>query len=240
MSNNVEEGSKLKIGHWNSKIDRRCEDCDRDFFDIKEFEYHMAWHKHGEHYCEACDVYANCQKDYDLHLNGRKHQVRNKKYKDKNEHKEEMKNLRKANPNLSKYYCKVCNVYAYCQKTFDLHLNGRKHKENQVRIKKYRDKKVYKKEHKEEMKVLRKVDPNLSTYFCEVCKIYANCQKTYDLHLNGRKHKENQLRNEKNKPKHEYKFHCEVCDVYTHSQKIYDVHLAGQKHQKKIIEIANC
>jgi len=186
MSNNVEEGSKLKIGHWNSKVDRRCEDCDRDFFDIKEFEYHMAWHKHGEHYCEACDVYANCQKDYDLHL------------------------------------------------------NGRKHKENQVRIKKYRDKKVYKKEHKEEMKVLRKVDPNLSTYFCEVCKIYANCQKTYDLHLNGRKHKAIQMRKIRNeKHKDEYRFHCEVCDVYTHTQKTSDAHLAGQKHQKKIAEVKN-
>ena len=126
MSNKVEEGSKLEIGHWNSEIDRRCEDCDRNFFDIQEFYYHMAWHKHGKHYCEACDVYANCQKDYDKHLNGRKH----KENQDKNEYKEERKNLSKATSKQSKYYCKVCNVYAYCQKTFDLHLNGRKHKES--------------------------------------------------------------------------------------------------------------
>merc|ERR1711971_1516819 len=137
MGNNVEEGSKLKIGHWNSEIDRRCEECDMNFFDIQEFYNHMAWHKHGKHYCEACNVYSNCQKDYDFHLNGRKHkknQVRIKKYKDKNEHKEEMKNLRKANPNLSKYYCKVCYVYANCQKTYDWHLNGRKHKKHQKKI----------------------------------------------------------------------------------------------------------
>ena len=121
MSNNVEEGSKLKIGHWDSKIDRRCEDCDMDFFDINSFDWHMEWHKNLEYYCEACDVYATCQKTYDLHLIGRKH-LNGKKPKEK-----EMKNFRKANPNLFKYHCKVCNVYAYCQKT--LHLNGRKHKE---------------------------------------------------------------------------------------------------------------
>ena len=68
MSNNVEEGSKLKIGHWNSKIDRRCEDCNMDFFDIKEFEYHMARCEHAKYYCVVCDVYSNCQKNYDLHL----------------------------------------------------------------------------------------------------------------------------------------------------------------------------
>ena len=72
MSNNVEEGSKLKIGHWGSKIGR-CEDCDMDFFDKKYFDYHMYWHKNLEYYCEACDVYATCQKTYDQHLIGRKH-----------------------------------------------------------------------------------------------------------------------------------------------------------------------
>ena len=36
-----------------------------------------------------------------------------------------------ANPNLRKYFCDVCDVYASCQKTYDLHLNGRKHKEKQ-------------------------------------------------------------------------------------------------------------
>jgi len=123
MSNNVEEGSKLKIGHWGSKIGR-CEDCDMDFFDKKYFDYHMYWHKNLEYYCEACDVYATCQKTYDQHLIGRKH------LNGKKPNRKEMKNFRKANPDLFKYYCKVCNVYAYCQKTFDLHLNGRKHKES--------------------------------------------------------------------------------------------------------------
>ena len=75
-----------------------------------------------------------------------------------------------------------------------------------------------------------KIDP----YRCEVCNVYANCQKTYDLHLNGRKHKENQMRNKNYEDKNEYKFHCEVCDVYIHTQETYDVHLAGQKHQKKL------
>jgi hypothetical protein len=28
--------------------------------------------------------------------------------------------------------------------------------------------------------------------YCEVCDVYASGQKTYDLHLNGRKHKEKQ------------------------------------------------
>ena len=36
-----------------------------------------------------------------------------------------------ANSNVRKYYCEVCDVYARCQKTYDLHLNGRKHKEKQ-------------------------------------------------------------------------------------------------------------
>ena len=147
MSDNVEEGSILKIGHWNSKTDRRCEDCDMNFFDINEFNHHMAWHKHGNyqgnHYCEACDIYANCQKNYDLHLNGEKHKRKEMKKlrKDNPNLVKEMKNLRKSNPNLFKYYCKanpnmykyyceVCNVYANCQKTYDSHLNGRKHKEN--------------------------------------------------------------------------------------------------------------
>ena len=164
MSNNVEEGSKLKIGHWDSKIDRRCEDCNMDFFDIKEFEYHMARCEHAKYYCVVCDVYSNCQKNYDLHLIGRKH-LNGKKPKEK-----EMKNFRKANPNLFKYYCEVCDVYAHCQKSYDLHLNGRKHKEKQIKIQKYDEyKNVYK-------------------FHCEICDVYALAQKNYDMHLAGQKH----------------------------------------------------
>ena len=61
MSNKVEEGSKLKIEHWNSKND----------------PYH----------CEVC--------------NGRKHkenQMGNKNYKDKIEYK---------------FHCEVCDVYIF-------------------------------------------------------------------------------------------------------------------------------
>ena len=31
---------------------------------------------------------------------------------------------------------------------------------------------------------------NLLKYYCEICDVYASGQTTYDLHLNGRKHKE--------------------------------------------------
>ena len=80
-----------------------------------------------------------------------------------------------------------------------------------------------------EMKNFRKANPDLFKYYCKVCNVYAYCQKTFDLHLNGRKHKES-------KP---YKFHCKICNVYTPTQNSYDVHLAGQKHRKKIFENEN-
>ena len=90
------------------------------------------------------------------------------------------------------------------------------------------------------MKNFRKANPNLFKYYCEVCDVYAHCQKSYDLHLNGRKHKEKQIKIQKyDEYKNVYKFHCEICGVYALAQKNYDMHLAGQKHQKKVIEIVN-
>ena len=150
---------------------------------------------------------------------------------------EEGSKLKIGNWNLEidPYHCEVCNVRANSQKAYDLHLNGRKHKGNQMRNEKYKDKNEY----KEEMKNLKKATSKLSKYYCEVCYVYANCQKTYDLHLNGGKHKENQIRKKKYEDTNEFKFHCEVCNVYTNTRKTYDAHLAGQKHQKKIIEIRN-
>ena len=48
-------------------------------------------------------------------------------------------------------------------------------------------------------------NPNLRKYFCDVCDVYASCQKTYDLHLNGRKHKEKQINRKRPAPKRELK-----------------------------------
>ncbi|KAI8532424.1 hypothetical protein RHMOL_Rhmol11G0213300 [Rhododendron molle] len=97
---------------------------------------------------------------------------------------------------------------------------------------------------------------------CTLCQVTATSEKIFDSHLQGRKHKAQELRaskqvnenegssslvatpepeetlsidrlNEDGTKKQEYKFQCTICDVKMHNEIAFVSHLGGKKHLSK-------
>ena len=78
-------------------------------------------------YCTLCQSILRV-KDVDEHLNGKKH---NRTLYDKfTTPNVNSTNFIITDPTKMPYYCDVCQVQCFCQKSWYLHLNGKQHEEN--------------------------------------------------------------------------------------------------------------
>lgn len=151
--------------------------------------------------CSMCSVQCKDQKALAAHLDGKQHQ----------------KKLKLAQG--TKLHCNVCDLETTNQEVLDQHLAGKKHQKNVAKLGNVGKDPV--------LETNEKVKTDKSeTFDCFICQVKCQCQKTFDAHLDGKKHKKKMEMSKQNKPQ------GDSCNIEATSQ-------AGKNHQKKAATFEN-
>jgi len=227
---------------------KECEVCKYTATDENDLKTHMETEEHKKEVgfpdsrsfgikincklwrCELCDVSSHTEDAIKGHLNGSRH----KKLAD---------NLEKTGtvPRPAETItCKLCNISTGSEATFNKHLEGSKHKKKlaqdgnnltadvEMRV--------------QEGEAVVKTEANQMEITCELCCITVKSQITFNLHLEGAKHKKNKAKKEglpdaEAVSKERVERKCDLCNVTSVSEIGFKAHMEGAKHRKKLKQI---